>query len=140
MVPSFDKNKTVNYSLEADTGDVKTIFHLGVLDAKSEAHLNTAYSVVEYRNTGAKDEHGDPKVDAIAKIDKDGRDLETVALGLKAIDNFGAARLTFTEKIYPFGRRQILTDDALDLVKPYVAELAKAIRDENQFTVDDSKN
>lgn len=139
MVPSYDINKTIKYSLKNDIDDVKTVFQIGVLDAKAQAFLNTEFTTVQMKGNGRRNSENNPDMEPVISINRDGKDIETVALCLKSVTNFSGV-ISFTEKTYTFGKRSVLTDAALNLIKPYVPELADAIREASEFTADVEKN
>jgi hypothetical protein len=140
MVPTYDKNKTIPYMLTVDATEPRTVFHIGVLDAQAEAYLSSKYRTVQMIGSSELTEKGDQKLVPQINIDREHRDIDTVSLCLKGVDNFGA-QLSFTGmKQFPFGKRTVLSDDSLDLIKPYIGELADAIREASEFSAVDEKN
>jgi hypothetical protein len=138
MLPVYDINQTTEFTHPDDTGDTKTVFLLGVLDAKAQAFVNTKFTAVEMQADGKKEDGTTAMVPNI-KIDHDGKQIEVVALGLKGVQNFGSP-LTFVEKLYPFGKRKVVDDRSLDALKPYIPAIADAITKANEFTGADVKN
>ena len=138
MLPVYDINQTTEFTHPDDTGDLKTVFLLGVLDAKTQAFVNTKFTAVEMQADGKKDDGTTAMVPNI-KIDHDGKQIEIVALGLKGVQHFGA-ELKFVEKVYPFGKRRVIADESLDALKSYIPAIADAITRANEFTAADVKN
>jgi hypothetical protein len=138
MLPVYDINQTIEYTHPEDVGEVKTIFLLGVLDAKAAAYVNTKFTAIQMQAAGKKDDGTTEMVPNI-KIDHDGKQIEVVALGLKGVQNFGT-QLKFVEKVYPFGKRKVVSDESLDALKPYISAIADAITKANEFTAADAKN
>lgn len=106
-----------------------TQFHLGYLDASESAYLDEQYSKIELVDGEAR-----------VKIDISGKQLDTVRLKLKGADNFGGFTFGFTERVYPFGKRNVLDEKSLNAVKPYIPELANKILEQSQLSGEQEKN
>lgn len=128
MIIPFDVSCIRNYSLKSDTSGEPTVFELGFLDARSSAYLQNEY-------TSVKIVDGKPEV----KINMASRDIEAVRLGLRGIRNFSIDYKAI-EKTYPFGKRKVASDDTLDSIKPYLAELAEQIIKDSVLPEQDEKN
>ena len=120
MAIPYDSDAVKMYSLVNDKDEPKTVFHLGYLDASESAYLDEQFSSVELKGRG---DDVQPEI----KIDITGKQLEAVRLKLKGADNFGGVKFEFVEKLYPFGRRQVLSDKSLNKVKLYIPELGQQI-------------
>lgn len=133
MVIPFNADASKNFSLKADTGENKTIFNIGFLDAHESAFLDREFTKLE-----VKANNGEYLPDV--KIDISGKQLETVRLKLKGWSNFGDARCEFIEKQYTFGKRKVLSDSSLNAVKPYIPELANEIMAISVMSGEQEKN
>lgn len=133
MIPVYDINAVRPYTLKADTGEQKTIFHLGNLDPYEEAYLNSEFSKVSYEK---KKESGE--LETLVSIDAANRSIEAVRLKLKDVKNFPAL-IEFTVKKYPFGERAIVADAFLNKIAPYIQELGREIMNGATFTEQDAK-
>lgn len=144
-VKAFNINQTRTYSLKRDKGPQKTIFHLGVLDSALSTYLFDM--LVAWRRPAGED----PETrGSFVTMNKFQRDREVVKFGLKGWENFqdeGGNLIEFSQKehtqSYPVpnvGNRHGLTPRALDLLKPYLTELAEEIEQDNLLTGEDEKN
>jgi hypothetical protein len=138
-VLAFDSAQTRKYSLKRDTGENKTFFLLGGLNSKLSAYIHdhqTSFSV------GAGGSNGQADV----SINISERDRLAVKFGLRGWENFKDSK----GKEVVFQRTKLglnglaptdgLTDECLDSVKPYIAELATEILRDDVFTEADEKN
>ena len=133
MAIPYNSEAITLYSLIGDKDEPKTVFHLGFLDASESAYLDEAFSKVELKGRGGEME---PEI----KVDISGKQLEAVRLKLKGADNFGGTQFGFTDKAYPFGRRKVLNDASLNLVKPFIAELGQKIVTQSAMSEEQEKN
>jgi hypothetical protein len=167
-VKAFNINQTREYCLKGDpahkfeigqgTGCLKckkpedaaphhespTTFTLGVLDSALSTHLLD--KLVGYRKN---DKGPEDRADTVV-LNKFTRDREIVKYGLKGWSGFMDAvndhAVEFDPKLHqksyalPFGNRNGLSDKALDLLKPFLSELAEEIESDNIVTEQDAKN
>lgn len=129
MIIPFDVTCIRNYSLKSDTSGVPTVFELGFIDAQAAAYLQNEFSSVKIVD-------GKPEV----QIDIANRDIEAVRLGLKGFRNFGSVAFVSVEKQYPFGKRNVVSDDIINFLKPYVSEIASQIQNDAVLSEQDEKN
>jgi hypothetical protein len=118
----------------------KTVFHLGHLDSALATYLMD--SVADYK---LSDKGRGGAADITFNVFQ--RDRELVRYGVKGRDNLTRADGT---KVVPkftrapvggkVGMRMGLSDDSLDLLIPYFAELARAVEAGNKLTEDETKN
>ena len=145
-VKAFNIHQTRTYSLKADEGPSKTVFHLGVLDSALSTYLWDSLMAWKRPNNG-QDPEGPGSMVVMNKFQ---RDREVVKFGLKGWDNFQdekGADIPFDPKLhtksYPVqgvGNRTGLSHIALDLLKPFLTELAEQIESDNILTEQDEKN
>lgn len=133
MAIPYNSEAVKDYTLKNDKDEPKTIFHLGYLDASESAYLDEQFSKVELK--GRADDM-QPEI----KIDISGKQLEAVRLKLKGVENFSGATFEFVDKQYPFGKRKVLSEKSLNLVKPFIAELGQQIVDQSTLREDQEKN
>lgn len=132
MLPVFDVSTTTNFIHPKDTTDPKTIFSIGVIDAKAHAWIDKTFTQLSW----TRDADGNQQ--PVVNIDRQGKSIELVKLGLKGATNF-THQLTFTVEKYPFGERTVLDEQSLNAVKPYIDAMAKAIDNNTNITPDDEK-
>jgi hypothetical protein len=137
MIPVYNVNATRHYSLKSDTDETKTIFTLGYLDPQEEAYLQSAFTTISYGKK-KEDEGTEGGVETFVTVDAAHRNIEAVRLKLKGIENFPLA-LSFTTKHYPFGDRQVVTDEILNAISPALSELGKEIINSATFEELDKK-
>lgn len=143
MAKPFNIGEVRPYILDQDRNappEQQTVFQLGVVDSALHSYLWDS-------NTYVKDEEGQTKpviqVRAFSKL------RDTVKFCLKGWENFG--EIVFDKKIHTqsYGApipslngkpREGLTDRTLDLLKPYINELASAIEKEATLSEQDEKN
>jgi len=135
MIVAINSESTFDYSLISDTGDNKTIFKLGVIDAFVRAFIDDTH-------TSIKKEDG--SMDDIAISDKY---VQFVKFGLRGWDNFkdsnGNEILFQTEeKVFPrIGKRTIVSDNCLaKLDLQWIIELGLQIVIHNKLSESESKN
>jgi hypothetical protein len=133
MAVPYNAEAISNYSLANDKDEPKSIFHLGFLDASESAYLDEQFSKVELKGVG---DTMQPEI----KIDISGKQLEAVRLKLKGAENFGSVKFDTVEKQYPFGKRNVLSNKALDTVKPFIAELGQQIISQSSLSEAQEKN
>ncbi len=134
MIPVYNINAVRPYTLKSDEEEVKTIFSLGNLDPQEEAYLQSTFLTTSY----GKKKEGEKGIDTFVTIDAAHRNIEAVRMKLKGVENFPQT-ISFTTKKYPFGERQIVTDDFLNAISPYISELGKEIIEGAVFGDADSK-
>lgn len=139
MITALDINITREYSLLDDKDSPKTIFMLGALDAILASYLID--NAIIYKRPGPDQE---PTTDVI--LLNRWRQLEIVRFGIKGWKHFSTAagkEATFATKEFEIpnvGKRQGLTDDSLNYLKPYIAELALEITRDNTISEEEEKN
>ena len=135
---AINPNKVVPYSLLSDSGDSKTVFHLGVIDSLTRSYLDDQH--LEFR----KKDTGDSKLEDVAIHDKY---VQFVRFGLKGWDNFkdeNGADVPFeTEEVNipRLGKKTVVKEDCLkrlDLMN--IVELGIQILDNNHLKESDRKN
>lgn len=138
---SFDISQTREFSFEDDT-EPKTVFILGVLDSGLSSHLfDNAF--------GYRMNHSGPDEKADVVVNKNRLDRQIVRFGLRGWRNLVNAkgddepfieRQHISSHIVPeLGNRNGLTDRALDLIKPYIAELSAQIEEMNVLSDEEKK-
>jgi hypothetical protein len=146
MAIAFDTSETREYILVRDQKlppEQQTKFILGVLDARLANLLKDSAVDFSPNNDG-------PDANADIKYKPRAHDVDVVRFGLKGWDVLFDKRsnqIPFDPKLHtksipvkPLGNRNGLTDIALDLLKPYIRELAKQIDGDNWFTEEEEKN
>ena len=137
MIQAFDVSETREYSLKADTSEPKTVFILGWLDSALQAHLND--STVGFRANGKG-----PNSQADVRVNTNMRLREIVKFGVKGWKHFldkngQEIQLDFVSvPIARSGNRSGLSDRCLDLLKPYIPELAKQIEAGSWLTTEEA--
>jgi hypothetical protein len=137
MLPVYDVTTTTNFIHPKDTSEPKTIFSIGVIDAKAQAWIDKEFTQMAWKS-GAIGENGKPSMEPVINIDRSNKQLELVKLGLRGATNF-SVELKFTEQQYAFGKRTVLDDASLNAVKPYIPELATAIENNTNIAPGDEK-
>jgi hypothetical protein len=137
---AFDVNQTWDFSLLSDVSEPKTIFHLAHLDSALTTYLMDSvadYKMSDRGKTGSAD----------IQFNVFQRDRELVRYGVKGWENLNREDGTPTEPKFrkapvggKVGVRSGLSDESLDLLIPYFADLARAIEDGNKLTETEIKN
>jgi hypothetical protein len=146
MAIAFDVKETREYILEADRKlppEQQTIFILGTLDSSLAGHINDASIDFQMNDKG-------PDREANIQWRRAFRQLQLVRFGLKGWSNlfdrqgkeirFDPKDHTKSYAVSNVGNREGLTDRALDLIKPYIRELAKQINEANWLDEEEEKN
>ena len=146
MAIHIDVNETREYILKQDlelSSEKQTIFHLGVLDARLARHLKD--SVVSF----AVNDKG-PDAQASVVLNRATLQLQIVRFGLKSWSNLlnkSGSPVPFNpeihQKSFPIpkcGNRTGLTDAAIDMLKPFLSELAREIESDNWMDEAEEKN
>jgi hypothetical protein len=139
MVIAFDVKQVREYSLISDKGENRTIFQLGVIDARLSSFISDKGRTFSVGTGG-------PEASAMVTVDMDQQNYNTVRYGLRGWSNFQNAsgfdqKFATTEENVPgVGRRMAVTPECMDLIKPFITELALEIRKDNTFAEQDSKN
>lgn len=146
MLKAFNVNETRDYIVTTerveqakDPSYQPTIFHLGVLTSALSSFISDSSLGFQVNGQG-------PDSQADAKVNLSARRREIVRFGLKGWTNFQDADgkdVTPEFQSFPIGKsrpRQGLTDASIDLVKPWISELAKEIESDNLFTGAEEKN
>jgi len=127
------------YVSKGDTGETKTVFLIGMLDAPLHAHVEDTVSSWS-PSDGASGEQGSISLRA------NRRNMELVRYGLKGWRNFFNPDGTEIEPKFEnvfipgAGSRQALKTESLNLVKLYIPELAEEIIRQNTIGEADRKN
>jgi len=144
MLVALDIHQTREYTSPRDQGEPKTVFVLGVLDSALAARLNDSTFGWRRNDKG-------PEQAADLHINRQMRNREIVRFGLKGWKNLAGADdqlVEFDPKVHRLksvavpdvGNREGLSDIALDLLKPYLSELAAVIEADNIITKEEEKN
>lgn len=143
MLTAYDPAAVIEYSLKRDTSDPKTVFFIGALDAQLTAILRD--QTVRYSSTTENPD------EAESIIRGNGRALELVRFGVRGwkvlADPKTGAEIPFVEKehisshpVKGLGPRNGLTNNAINLLVPYIQELAQQVDALSQMTGDQEKN
>jgi hypothetical protein len=139
MIIAFDANQKRQFYLKADEKKASP-FLIGVLDSALASHLSD--KTILYKRSGT-----DNLRSADAVINSHWHDREVVRFGLKGFPTDFKTKdgspATFEIKefdVLEVGKRTGLTDESLNFVKPFIAELADAIEEDNTITEKEEKN
>lgn len=138
MLPVFDVNATTDFIHPDDKAEPKTVFQIGVIDAKAQAWIDNQFTQLTWMRSEAAADAGKPMMQPHVQIDRSNKQIELVKLGLKGARNFDVP-LKYTKQQYPFGERTVLDDATLNALKPYIPALATAIENNGTVTPDDEK-
>lgn len=139
-IKALDLAEVIKYTLESDTEDPKTVWHLGVLDTRIRKQLEDISWEYEAK-PGAPE---DATAKAFFNIGKS--ELEFVAFGLKGFDNFlkpdGHAVYFKTEQRIVGGKvYHVLSEDILKIIPgDTIKVLADKIKEINSVTDTERKN
>lgn len=146
MAIAFDINETREYILKTDRelpSEQQTIFLIGTLDALISNHLKDGSLAFKMSEQG-------PDAKADIAYNSNFSAMEKVRFGLKEWKNLldkTGKEILFDERIYrksfavpKCGNRTGLTDIALNLIKPYLKELASEVENENWLSELAEKN
>lgn len=144
MLRVFDPFEVRSVSLPEDTEEPKTVFKVGRIDAILAAAIFDDASRYGVSETEAS--HNE----ATIKLHTHRRNLQIVRFGLQGWERFPDAAgkdLPFDPSkhqkkhtVSDVGERTGLTDEALNLLRPYVASLAVKIEEFNRLTKEQEKN
>ena len=139
MLAVYDVNTTTEYIHPQDKTEPKTVWHIGVLDAKAHAFVTNAFTNLSWKASGEVDPiTKKPVMEPNVTVDRSNKQVELVKLGLKGVVNF-PVKLVYVEEKYPFGTRTVLDDASLNAIKPYIEALAAEIERNSTVTADDEK-
>jgi hypothetical protein len=146
MAIAFDVKETREYILEADRKllpEQQTIFVLGTLDSSLAGQINDASVDFQLNDK-------EPDGEANIQWRRGFRQLQLVRFGLKGWSNFldrQGKQIRFDPKehaqsfaVPAVGDRDGLKDSTLDLLKPYIRELATEIDKDNRLGKEEEKN
>lgn len=137
---ALDPRATTEYSLKFDTGDDKTVFIVGQLDAFTAANITDRLAKYSLNNNGSEEL-------ASISLNKNELDVDTVRLGLKGWRNLQdkdgneVQFKTASESFKGLGNREVASKDSIKRLRSeWIKELADAIRGENVLTEQETKN
>ena len=137
-VIAFDANAVREYSLLSDQGPEKTVFSIGRLDTLLLGYVRD--STIEF----SKKEERAKQVDALVKSQK--RFYLLVQFGLKGWKGFkddAGNDIAFEQvsiAVPGIGNRLGLSARAMDMLQPYISELALEIDTDNTISKEQEKN
>jgi hypothetical protein len=140
MVTAFDVKQTREYSLKSDTGENPTKFLIGVLDSRLSCFLYDKTRVFEVNSNGASSPATQVSIDLMQEK------FNIVRFGLKGWSGFkdssGVEVLfkTKPEDVHKVGIRQSATPECMDMIKPFISELAEQIVLDDTFSKAEEKN
>jgi len=137
---AVDLNAVREYSLACDTGDDKTVFLLGLLDAPLRAHVDD--SSLSYSLNAAAPKDGPADV----KMNMNARAIDVVRFGLRGWKNFKDAQgrdVPFdrvSQAVPGVGNRHVVSDISMRALKTeWIRELAGEITGDNTLADDEKK-
>lgn len=132
MLPLYDVNHTEKFIHPDDTTEPRTEFTIGVIDARAMAWVDKTFTQLLWTK------NGEGKPEPNVQIDTQGKQIELVKLGLRAVSNFPRS-ITIVPEQYPFGQRFVVDDASINAIAPYIPALAKAIENMVAVTPADEK-
>jgi hypothetical protein len=139
MITALDISVTREYSLPEDKASPRTIFLLGSLDAVLASYLID--NAIIYKRPGLDQD----QTNDVILLNR-WRQLEVVRFGVKGWKHFSTREgkeAPFTTKEFDIanvGKRQGLTDDSLNYLKPYISQLAFKVTTDNTISEEEEKN
>ena len=134
----YDVNQTREY-FDPKEKEPRTIFMLGVLDAQEQKYLDSQFTRTEYGFSDELDESGNKKVITKMTSNQAEKSYEAVRLKLKSVKNFEHT-LTFTEHVYPFGKRSVVSEQSMNAIKPFITEVGTQILRDVTVDEESTKN
>lgn len=141
MIYAIDSTATLEYSLQEDKGEERTVFLIAVVDPITRAHIEDLYLKWSINRGAGADGP------ATASFDKNKLDLDIVRFGLRGWRNFRKRDgsevefKTVSKGIQGLGPRSVISDECLRLFAPeWISELADAIRKAQRLDAEQEKN
>jgi len=140
MIKGIHLGETQEVVSKFDTGDPKTIWKIGVIDAITISEIRDKIVTSEIEQATMF------KMPSRTTMNVNMANVEYVRHGLKGFQNFcdsqGSPIKFKTERRYTGGREtDVLAEDILLIIPPAVIEeLASHIKDKNRFSQEESKN
>ncbi|MGA9363317.1 MAG: hypothetical protein WBW16_03020 [Bacteroidota bacterium] len=138
LIP-YDVTQVREYSVEGDSGEDRTIFLIGRLDYALRNRVFDEASMYSVNDKGAD-------ATATVSVRWHQRNANIVKFGLKGWKNFKDAQgkeILFDQvsvAIPDVGNRKGVSDRCLNLIQPWLAELAREILKDNRLSVEEEKN
>lgn len=138
MIVAFDINAVREYSLRSDDGPEKTVFHIGRIDSILRSHIMD--STTRFAKEGEKSDRVEAEVD-ISK-----RFYLLAQFGVKGWKGFkdsAGNEVPFDQVSVPVpgvGNRMGLSERTLNLLQPYLSELALEVLGDNELSAEREKN
>lgn len=136
-VTVFEVAETKEYTLKADRDD-PTVWTIGRIDHKLWSNLQDKHSRMEVSGIGGEAE-------GVVRFDVNGRNDDFVRFGVKGWRNLKAKGGKDIEHSTVscstgVGNRQGLSDRSLEMIRPFIAELAGEVERFNAVTGEEAKN
>lgn len=133
MLAVYDVHTTTNFIHPQDTSEPKTIFSIGVIDAKAQAWIDNTFTQLSWVRGSVPG-----KMEPTVLVNKSQKWIELVKLGVRGVQNF-PVELKFVQEQYPFGTRTVLDEASVNALKNYIEVLAKQVENNSNITPDDEK-
>ena len=138
-VIALDVKQVRDYTLKGDGSEEKTIFMIGVLDGRLLAYIDDQAKTFALSSGGAV-------APGTVHFDVDQANYKKVRFGLKGWKNFrnsSGVEMRFEseqENVPGVGFRTCATHECMDMITPFIAELAEAILSSNRLSGVEIKN
>jgi hypothetical protein len=137
-VIAFDINAIREYSLKEDEGPDRTVFSIGRIDSVLRSHIMD--STAKF----SKDSQASERVDASVGVFERFYLLTRFGVkGWKNLKDSGGNEIPFDQVSVPVpgvGTRQGLSERAMNLLQPWISELAFEVLEDNQLSQAQEKN